>query len=64
MAHLLAAGGDFDRALSDAPRKDGGFSPLTLAWVLKDMPVAEMASSEGLEDSGWSLVAARDELVT
>jgi hypothetical protein len=32
---LLAAGGDLRAALRDAPSKDGGFSPLTLAWVLK-----------------------------
>ena len=31
---LIEAGGDLDRALRDAPRKDGGFSPETLAWVL------------------------------
>jgi hypothetical protein len=33
---LLDAGGDLEAALADAPRKDAGFSPLTLAWVLKD----------------------------
>ncbi len=32
---LLDAGGDFHAALADAPKKDAGFSPLTLAWVLK-----------------------------
>ena len=32
---LLAAGGDLQAALRDAPSKDAGFSPLTLAWVLK-----------------------------
>lgn len=31
---LVAAGGDLERALADAPKKDGGFSPETLAWVL------------------------------
>ena len=33
---LLDAGGDLQAALRDAPKKDAGFSPLTLAWVLKD----------------------------
>jgi hypothetical protein len=32
---LLDAGGDLESALRDAPLKDAGFSPLTLAWVLK-----------------------------
>lgn len=32
---LLEAGGDLQAALRDAPKKDAGFSPLTLAWVLK-----------------------------
>jgi hypothetical protein len=34
---LLDAGGDLRAALRDAPKKDAGFSPLTLAWVLKDL---------------------------
>ncbi len=33
---LLDAGGDLQAALRDAPKKDAGFSALTLAWVLKD----------------------------
>ena len=33
---LLEAGGDLQAALRDAPKKDAGFSPLMLAWVLKD----------------------------
>ncbi len=31
---LVAHGGDLDRAISEAHRKDGGFSPSVLAWVL------------------------------
>jgi hypothetical protein len=34
---LLRAGADLQKALADAPRKDAGFSPLTLAWVLRDL---------------------------
>jgi hypothetical protein len=44
---LLEAGGDLLGALADAPRKDGGFSPLTLAWVLKTADVAPMSSALG-----------------
>ncbi len=51
---LLAAGGDFDRALRDAHTRDGGFSPQTLAWVLDTSPRA------GLDDT---LLAFREELV-
>jgi hypothetical protein len=32
---LLDAGEDLQAGLRDAPQKDAGFSPLTLAWVLK-----------------------------
>ena len=32
---LLDAGDDLNSALRDAPMKDAGFSPLTLAWVLR-----------------------------
>jgi hypothetical protein len=59
---LLEAGGDLERALSDAPNKDGGFSPLTLAWLLRDLPVQEMARGEGVEHAD-ALLPARDELV-
>lgn len=38
---LLARGGDLERALADAPRKDGGFSALTLAWLLRQFPMVE-----------------------
>lgn len=51
---LLATGLDLERALRDAPRKDGGFSPETLAWVLDTLPDA--AVPEGLR-------SFRDELV-
>lgn len=45
---LLAAGGDLDRALRDAPRRDAGFSALTLAWVLRGLPVTNLAHSADL----------------
>ena len=40
---LLDAGGNLQRALSDAPRKDGGFSPITLAWLLEQFPLVTMS---------------------
>lgn len=49
---LLAHGGDFERALRDAPRKDGGFSPLTLTWQLKGFALRSVAQAEGWSESG------------
>ena len=45
---LLEAGGDLERALRDAPKKDGGFSPLTLAWVLNGFAPATLARALGV----------------
>ena len=60
---LLAAGGDLDRALGDAPSKDGGFSALTLGWTLKSWNIAEVAGAAGLEARASDLVRLRDELL-
>ncbi len=60
---LLASGGDLGRALRDAPRKDAGFSPLTLAWILRGMRVDAMGTSLGLSgDEVADLARYRDEL--
>ena len=61
---LLEAGGDLGRALADAPRKDGGFSPLTLAWVLRCMDCHAMAHAIGMraEEAG-ALTRFQDELI-
>ncbi len=48
---LLDAGGDLDAALRDAPTKDAGFSPLTLAWVLKSHDTRPAADALGLGES-------------
>ncbi|MDP2307244.1 MAG: nucleotidyl transferase AbiEii/AbiGii toxin family protein [Pseudomonadota bacterium] len=48
---LLADGGDLDRAIVDAGRKDGGFSPPTLAWLLAQLPVEALAESSGIDPS-------------
>jgi hypothetical protein len=51
---LLEAGGDWNRALRDAPEKDGGFSPLTLAWVLRALDERALAAA-----AGWSALETR-----
>jgi len=48
---LLERGGNLERAVGDAPRLDGGFSGLTLAWVLKGLRVAELARSERMDEA-------------
>lgn len=50
---LLDAGGDLEGALADAPRKDGGFSVLTLSWVIQGMPADRLAQA-----TGWSRAEA------
>lgn len=57
---LIESGLELERALADAPKKDGGFSPMTLAWVLERAPLAD---AERLGFDGASLAAFRDELV-
>lgn len=58
---LVDAGCDLERALRDAPKKDGAFSPATLAWVLERFPLS-MAPSLGFDRA--ALTDARDALVT
>lgn len=61
---LLEIGGDLERALRDAPRKDGGFSPLTLAWQLSGMDLPAMGRAEGWPDRDVAdLRDFRDELI-
>jgi hypothetical protein len=61
---LLAAGGDLERALADAPRKDGGFSAPTLAWVLEQFPVEALARGLGRDPRDAAALAQfRDDLI-
>lgn len=61
---LVDLGVDLDRALADAPGKDAGFSPLTLAWVLRDWQPAALAAASGWPESvGRELGPFRDWLV-
>lgn len=48
---LLESGGDLERALADAPTVDGGFSPLTLAWILETFPLRQLAGRQGWGDA-------------
>lgn len=47
---LLNAGIDLAAALRDAPKKDAGFSALTLAWVLHGFETAPLARALGWTD--------------
>ncbi len=61
---LLAQGGDLDRALVEAPRKDAGFSALTLAWLLRELPIAAMVRAQDLPSAeADALIELRDRLV-
>jgi hypothetical protein len=61
---LLRSGADLSRGLADAPRIDAGFSPLTLAWVLRGIEPAGWGQATGLSESELAELAAfRDQLV-
>jgi hypothetical protein len=45
---LVDSGGDLEAGLRDAPRKDAGFSPLTLAWALESYDPRPAAKALGL----------------
>ena len=55
---------DFVRALRDAGKKDGGFSPLMLSWVLRSTDYKKIAQLAGLTASeSEELARFRDHLV-
>ncbi len=61
---LVRAGHDANAAIADAPRRDSGFSPLTLAWVLREWNVKAIASSMNVDDAvAERLAAFRRELI-
>ena len=61
---LLEAGGDLRRALMDCPQQDGGFSPLTLAWSMRGLPIRRLAAALGFApEMVDELERFRDELV-
>jgi len=62
---LLARGGDLDRALLDAPQKDAGFSALTFAWLLRELPIDAMARAEDMSAAETqTLIELRERLVS
>lgn len=58
---LVDVGEDLDVALGLVNRKDGGFSPPDLAWVLRTMNVSALAKADGYD--AVNLLAFRDQLV-
>ena len=48
---LVRSGQDIDTAIADAPRRDSGFSPLTLAWVLRGLDIHALARAADLDDA-------------
>jgi predicted nucleotidyltransferase component of viral defense system len=48
---LMRSGESLDVAIADAPRRDSGFSPLTLAWLLRDFDVYRLAKADGVNDT-------------
>jgi hypothetical protein len=61
---LLSSGADLRKALAEAPRKDAGFSPLTLAWVLKDIRPKALGSLAGLnQEDAQALEDFKERLV-
>ena len=66
---LVRSGEDLSSAIADAPRRDSGFSPLTLAWVLRDWDVRNIALSAGLSEADAEMLerfrqALMDRLIT
>ena len=60
---LLETGGDLDRALPDAARKDGGLTALSLSWVLERLPVERVAAAAGFCEHAEELERFRVDLV-
>jgi hypothetical protein len=44
---LVETGGDLDRAFEDCPRQDAGFSPMTLAWAVRGLPLERLTAALG-----------------
>ena len=55
---LLEAGTDLTAGLHDAPKKDAGFSAMTLAWVLHTFETAPLARALGWSEEQTSGVEA------
>jgi hypothetical protein len=63
-AELVTSGADLARAIADAPLKDGGFSPLILAWTIKSIDLQTWASVERVDPETLSrLESFRKQLI-
>lgn len=61
---ILDTGAELERALVDAPEKDAGFSGPTLAWILRQFPLAAVAAASALAPAEVvELDAFRDALI-
>jgi len=61
---LLETNADLQAALRDAPKKDGGFSALTLAWVLESFDPRSLALALGAsEEEASGLETFKHELI-
>jgi hypothetical protein len=61
---LMENGASLQRALADAPLKDGGFSPLTLAWTLRSLQPIALAKAAGWPpEKAADLGRFKDELI-
>jgi len=60
---LVKSGESLDLAIADAPRRDSGFSPLTLAWVLRGFDAFGLAKAAGVSNDAARLDAFRKELI-
>lgn len=61
---LVRSGQDLASAIAAAPRRDSSFSPLTLAWILREWDVRGIANAAGLSDAdGEELEMFRQSLI-
>jgi len=60
---LVKSGESLDLAIADAPRRDSGFSPLTLAWVLRGFDAIGLAKAAGVSNDAARLDTFRKELI-
>lgn len=61
---LIGTGRSLEAALRLAPSRDGGFSALTLAWVLRGWPMSAVAKAAGWDaEMVTTMSTFRDELV-
>jgi hypothetical protein len=61
---LVRSGQNLASAIAAAPRRDSSFSPLTLAWILREWDARRIANAAGLSDAdGEKLEMFRQSLI-